>query len=240
MAFGGKQVEWFFVVKRIRVLVFSIRGIFIVGCWTLHGLLYGADIIWTPDKIIIAASEKESLASAVFKYENLSKEELVIRAVETSCGCTSADVTQRRIAPGVKGELRVKVSVEPDKTEHEETISVFFEGRQEPKVLRLAIGSTIRIFAQPRIVVWRKGDPITPKSMKLSWKAGVAAQIRAVKYDSNEVNVTWNRSKDHYIINVEPRTTKKAFNLKIDVILDGVNGSENSSRHYQLFASVVE
>jgi hypothetical protein len=40
--------------------------------------------------------------------QNTGNKELIIEAVTTSCGCTSAEVTPARIAPGGEGVLHIQ------------------------------------------------------------------------------------------------------------------------------------
>ena len=43
----------------------------------------------------------------VFEFENVGASFLIIKRVRTTCGCTAALVSKKRIDPGKKGELKV-------------------------------------------------------------------------------------------------------------------------------------
>jgi hypothetical protein len=70
----------------------------------------------SPGQIELGAAEYDFGAipntkpvSQVFQVRNVGRGELAIAGVSTSCGCTTADVTSRRLAPGETTDLTVRV-----------------------------------------------------------------------------------------------------------------------------------
>jgi hypothetical protein len=98
----------------------------------------------SPGRIELSATEFDlgtvpntALVSQVFQVRNVGRGPLEITGVSTSCGCTSAEIGDRRLSPGETTDLRVTY----DPLEHD--------------------GATGRFM---RLVYVRSNDPDTPEA----------------------------------------------------------------------------
>lgn len=83
--------------------------------------------------------EKDGIVSHTFQFMNISKQEVRLEAVSTSCGCTSANWSTDPIKPGGTGEITVHFN--PARTEGEmlRDVEVFTSLKQSPDRLVMLI-----------------------------------------------------------------------------------------------------
>lgn len=67
-----------------------------------------AEITFTADEIDYGTVKAGSDGVRVFEFTNTGKAPLVISNVSSSCGCTVPSWTKEPVAPGAKGEIKVK------------------------------------------------------------------------------------------------------------------------------------
>jgi LEA14-like dessication related protein len=67
-----------------------------------------------------------------FKFKNNGKSELLIKDVKTSCGCTAALVSSKKIAPGSEGTLRVELDTKNRAGKMSRNVSIDSNDPQEP------------------------------------------------------------------------------------------------------------
>jgi hypothetical protein len=79
-----------------------VAGIIVAACSEV-----GPKIVVESEHIDLGTVVKGELADKVVYISNEGDEDLVIKSVFVSCGCTSADISSNRIAPGKKAELKI-------------------------------------------------------------------------------------------------------------------------------------
>jgi hypothetical protein len=67
-----------------------------------------------------------------FKFKNNGKEALVIKDVKTSCGCTAALVSSKRLLPGQEGTLHVELDTQNREGKMSRNISIESNDPEEP------------------------------------------------------------------------------------------------------------
>ncbi len=72
-----------------------------------------------------------------FEFTNPGKSPLIIQNVETSCGCTVADWPKKPLAPGKKGEIKIKYDADFPGV-FQKTITVYYNGKDSPAVLKIS------------------------------------------------------------------------------------------------------
>jgi hypothetical protein len=86
----------------------------------------------------------------VFSFRNEGDATLRINRVRTSCGCTAALVSEKRIEPGKTGELKVNFNTRGYEGEVSKYIYVETNDPQDPRK-QLAVSARINVPPQPRI-----------------------------------------------------------------------------------------
>ena len=95
--------------KNIRVIIPT--GFFIL-VWlstsiSLQAALKGPRIEFIETEWDFGNVKQGKVMNHVFKFRNTGDEPLIIKRVRTDCGCTAALVTDKKVAPGKKGEIKV-------------------------------------------------------------------------------------------------------------------------------------
>ena len=72
-----------------------------------------------------------------FEFENPGETPLIIQNVETSCGCTAADWSQKPIKPEDKGEIKIKYDADFPGV-FQKTITVHYNGEDSPAILKIS------------------------------------------------------------------------------------------------------
>ncbi len=78
----------------------------------------------------------------IYRFENVGQDTLVIKEVRTSCGCTAAIVSSKRIAPKETGEIKATFNSRGRKGEQSKTIWVYSNDPDSPTA-QLKVKSTI-------------------------------------------------------------------------------------------------
>lgn len=90
-----------------------------------------------------------------FRFQNSGDDILEILSVRTSCGCTAALLSARRLAPGEVGELSIKFDSQGFRGNVHKTIEITTNDPNQPRVVFSLKGTVeLEIFASPERVNW--------------------------------------------------------------------------------------
>ena len=110
------------------------------------------------DVHVTAATEK---IEHVYKIQNSGDTDLVIEKVKTSCGCTTASLSTKLLAPGDSVDLSAKLSLKGRNGNMTKSITIESNDPQSPKLrLELKVNALREVTLQPRFVTFRV-DPKT-------------------------------------------------------------------------------
>ena len=85
-----------------------------------------------------------------FVFQNVGDEVLTIQKVTTSCGCTAALISEKKIAPGKEGKIGVTFNTQGYGGRVEETITVESDDPAQPQK-QLMVRADIEVPPQPKI-----------------------------------------------------------------------------------------
>jgi len=89
-----------------------------------------------------------------FVFKNVGDETLEIKKVRTTCGCTAALVSDREVAPGETGEVKVTFNTKGYRGNLSKYIFVESNDPTEPNK-RLTVSANIEVPPQPKVVLDR-------------------------------------------------------------------------------------
>ncbi len=90
-----------------------------------------------------------------FRFQNSGDDILEISSVRTSCGCTAALLSARRIAPGEIGELKLTFNSQGFRGKIHKTIEMTTNDPQQPLAVFNLLGNVaLELFASPERVSW--------------------------------------------------------------------------------------
>ena len=75
--------------------------------------------------------------SHTFTVTNIGKEDMVIYAVMTSCGCTKVNWTRETIAPGKTGTISATYSNDEGPYPFDKTLKAYISGIDKPVILHM-------------------------------------------------------------------------------------------------------
>ena len=90
----------------------------------------------------------------IFAFTNEGDEILKIKRVKTSCGCTAALISNKEIAPGGKGEIKLTYNTRGFQGKNTKYIDVESNDPTHPRK-RLAVSAEIEVPPRPRIFLDR-------------------------------------------------------------------------------------
>ncbi len=93
----------------------------------------------------------------IFKVKNAGGGELIIDHVQTSCGCTAAEPSKKRLKPGEQAEIAVTLDTRFQKGHSERTITVFSNDPRTPQLAMTIKGQlAVEVETRPEEVFFSK------------------------------------------------------------------------------------
>lgn len=162
-----------------------------------------AQLAWEKTEIELNPAPGAESAVATFKYENKGTTPVNIKAVRTSCGCTTAALKKNDVAPGEKGEIVATLRTGDRTGQQVKTVTV---DTDDPKNLQTTLTLKANIAQlldlQPAFVFWTANEDPKPKTIVA--KAGKGVTIKSLEVTSSTADFT---------TKVEPGSTAGEFNI---------------------------
>jgi hypothetical protein len=162
-----------------------------------------AQLAWEKTEIELNPAAGTDSAIATFKYENKGTTPINIKAVRTSCGCTTAALKKNDVAPGEKGEIVATLKTGDRTGQQVKTVTV---DTDDPKNLQVVLTLKANIAQlldlQPAFVFWQANEEPKPKTIVA--KAGKGVTIKSLEVTSSTPDFT---------TKVEPGSTAGEFKI---------------------------
>lgn len=126
-----------------------------------------ADLTWKETTISLKAIPGQDTVEAHYHFTNAGKVPVEIQQVESSCGCTTAELEKRNYAPGESGEILAKFTVGARLGVQTKTVAVKTRGVEEPMTLTLVVDIPELLRIRPTFVYWVQGEAQKPKTMTI-------------------------------------------------------------------------
>jgi Protein of unknown function (DUF1573) len=162
-----------------------------------------AQLTWEKTELELNPAIGADSAVATFKYENKGAKPINIKAVRTSCGCTTAALQKNDVAPGEKGEIVATLKIGDRTGLQKKTVTVETDDPQQPQtVLTLKANIAQLLELQPAFVFWQSNEDPKPKTILA--KAGKDVTIKSLEVTSSAPELT---------TKVEPGSTAGEFRI---------------------------
>ena len=145
-----------------RFLTVLVLGGFAAGVQVAQ-----AELTWKQKTIQIKADASMGVVEAKFSFTNNGAKAVDVLQVESSCGCTTAELERRHYDPGQGGEIVARYTLGNHVGRQRKTIAVKTNDQSEPTILTLVTDIPEMVRIQPPFVTWSKGDEKQPKTMIL-------------------------------------------------------------------------
>jgi hypothetical protein len=194
-----------------------------------------AQLRWDQSQQTFAPQPGEKVVTAKYRFTNTGASFVTIIDVHPSCGCTTTALAKKEYAPGESGEIEAKFNFAGHIGHQEKWIYVTTNvPGAEPTVLSLAADIPPDVRIQPAFVMWRIGDPLEPKTMRVLIPEGLSAKVLGVQADNPAMQVQLHevRAGKEWEVKVTPTNTSERIKAVITVRSDYPAGHPSTYSAY--------
>jgi hypothetical protein len=182
-----------------------------------------AQLKWDQPEQTLSVKPGDKAVTAKYRFTNNDTSPVTIVDVRPSCGCTTATLAKKTFAPGEPGEIDAKFNF-AGHTGHQEKwiyVTTNVEGT-EPTLLTLAVDIPPEVTIEPQFVMWRIGDPPTPKTIRIVVPDGFPIKIVAVKANNPAIQVQLKEAQagKQWEVKVTPTGTKDLVKAIVSIRSD--------------------
>ncbi|MCC5808293.1 MAG: DUF1573 domain-containing protein [Opitutales bacterium] len=125
-------------------------------------------LAWESKLFEHTAKPGEERVTATFHFTNAGTAPVEILNLRATCGCTVPDLKKRVYEPGESGEIDVVFTYGSRTGEQNLRVSVFTDQPGQPEQLQLVVNIPQMVELSPRIVYWRRGEPMEPRTVRIN------------------------------------------------------------------------
>jgi hypothetical protein len=195
-----------------------------------------ADLVWDKPMQEFHVIPEDKGVTANFTFKNTGTQEVTIKRVTTSCGCTTAKLAKKTFAPGESGDIEVKFVFGSRRGAQRKLVAVTSEDKQ---VWRLDLRCWIHepLTVSPALVYWRAGTEPESKVVKLTAGPGQPINIKSVKSSNARFKTSLAEVKpgQEYALTVTPANTGENASAELTIETDN---PQTNPRSYKVFARI--
>ncbi len=187
-AVRGRSVKESFETSRLFCVRISIRRLVqvVISMLLAVNVTARAELIWENPTQEFHRLSSDGAVAAHYAFKNAGPTTLTIEQINSSCGCTVAQVEKKRYEPGESGEITARFTFGNRKGLQRKVIAVRLSDGTETK-LGLNVSILEPLTATPTLLFWRVGESAAPKMVQLTAAKGVPVNIRSVSSSSPRV-----------------------------------------------------
>jgi hypothetical protein len=188
---------------------------------------------WENPEQTFTAKPLDKVVVAKFRFTNVGTTSLKITGLQPSCGCTTTFLEKKDYAPGESGEIEAKFKFGGRVGHQEKWIVVTTDWvPPQPAILRFAVNISEAMTIQPELVMWRVGDQLKPKTIRIVVSDEIPEKVVSVKADNAAVKLELReiRPGKELEILVTPTTTSQPGSATLLIRTD--YPPENPGTHY--------
>jgi hypothetical protein len=182
-----------------------------------------AQLKWDQPQQKLSAKPGDKAVTAKYRFTNAGTSPVAIVDVRPSCGCTTATLAKKTYGPGESGEIDAKMDFAGHTGHQEKWIYVTTNvAGKEPMLLTLAVDIPPDITIDPEFVMWRIGDPLTPKTIRVVVPDGFPTKIVSAQTDNPAIQVQLQevRAGKQWEVKVTPAETKELVKAIVSIRTD--------------------
>jgi Protein of unknown function (DUF1573) len=182
-----------------------------------------AQLKWDQPQQVFTPNPGEKTVTARYRFTNTGASPVSIIGVRPSCGCTTATLAKKDYAPGESGEIEAKLIFAGHVGHQEKWIYVTTNvAGSEPALLSLAVDIPPEVTIQPEFVMWRIGDPLESKTMRVMIPEGIPTRMIAAQADNPTMQVGLRevQAGKEWEVKVTPTSTREAVKAVVTIRSD--------------------
>jgi len=188
---------------------------------------------WENPEQTFTAKPMDKVIVAKFRFANVGTTSVKITDLKPSCGCTTALLEKTEYAPGESGEIEAKFKFDGRLGHQEKWIVVTTDWvPPQPIILRMTVNIPESITIEPELVMWRLGDQLKPKTVRIVVSDEIPAKVVSVQADNAAVKLELReiRPGKDLEVKVTPTTTSQPGSATLLIRTD--YPPENPATHY--------
>ena len=141
-----------------------------------------AQVIWAQRQFEVRTEPGTERVERSFEFRNDCEAAVTVTSVESSCGCTTAELPQTVYGPGEAGRIDVTFELGDRKGRQIKKVVVRTDDPATP-VTTLTLDVTIRrpVELTPRLLHWRADDPREPKTLEVALNHAEPVELAGLK-----------------------------------------------------------
>jgi len=199
-----------------RLLVWPVFGL----CFFTSQAL--AKLQWATFTQTQIAQPTSAEVFAVYAFTNKGEAPVSIVSIESSCGCTTAELEKKTYAPGESGEIVAKFKIGGRQGFQTKTIQVKTDDSDTPTVLTMKTLIPKLLDLQPAFVAWKRGVAPDARTVIATIGADEAVHITKVETDNPAVQVQLEETEPGktYRLTLFPDSTDEPLTARITLSTD--------------------
>jgi hypothetical protein len=181
-------------------------------------------LIWEHTRVEQQAKLGQERTEAIFPFRNSGITPVTITAIESSCGCTTAQLPKNTYAPGEKGEVRAVFEFGPRIGPQKKVLTVMTDDAAVATQLMLQVDIPVVFAIDQRVVLWSLGETAAIKTVVVH-TATIGVVMGKLTYDQGVVEATLAPLADGrgYLLNVRPLSTAEPQRqtVMVNALVDG-------------------
>jgi hypothetical protein len=181
-----------------------------------------AQLKWDQPQQKLSVKLGDKSVTAKYRFTNEGTSPVTIVDVRPSCGCTTSTLAKKTYAPGESGEIDAKMNFAGHTGHQEKWIYVTTNvAGKEPMLLTLAVDIPPDVTIEPEVVMWRIGDPVSPKTIRVVVPDGFPTKIVAVRTDNPAIQVQLRaQAGNRWEVKVTPTRTNSLAKAVVSIRSD--------------------
>jgi hypothetical protein len=182
-----------------------------------------AQLKWDQPQQVFTPKPGEKTVTARYRFTNIGTSPVSIIDIRPSCGCTTATLAKKKYVPGESGEIEAKLNFVGHVGHQEKWIYVTTNvAGSEPALLSLAVDIPPEVTIQPEFVMWRVGDPLEPKTMRVVIPEGIPTNLVAAQADNPTMQVQLRevQAGKEWEVKVTPTSTREPVKAVVTIRSD--------------------
>ena len=166
-------------------------------------------LAWETTEQTFHSKPQDKEVVAKYKFTNTGAKPIKIQNVQTSCGCTTAELKKTDYAAGESGEIETKFTFAGRTGKQEKAITVnTTDNPTQPTILKLHVYIEEMVKIEPEIVLWRVGEQPDSKAIHITIADNSSAKIVSVISDNPalKVKLTELKSGKEYEAQITPES----------------------------------
>lgn len=194
--------------RGLRAVLFVLAG------WCLLPGRTDAELTWAKKTVELQADARTTVLEAKFHFTNTGRQPVEVRQIESSCGCTTAELEKRHYETGESGDIVARYTIGNHVGQQSKTVAVFTSDREEPTTLTLAVQIPEVLRITPSFVAWKHAEDAKPKTITLEMLQDTPVEDLTVQSSNAGISVvlqTLTKGRKYRLDITPAQTAQTAF-----------------------------